>query len=86
VAKKVGTTPATGLLDPSRRVIVTLAVATPLATIGPEEVIVEFAATAPSGVKITFPSALTNGVAIERVLVSGVRDFKVQEDTPLMVD
>ena len=58
----------------------------PLATTGPEAVIVEFAATAPREVNTTFPPTFTKGVAIERVLVSAVVDLRVQDEAPLAVD
>ena len=57
-------------------------VASPLAITVEVPVIVEFAATATSAVKMTLPSALTTGVAIERILVSALRELRVQVDTP----
>jgi hypothetical protein len=82
VALNVGTIPLTGLFEASLRVIVTDEVAVPFAITGPVPVIVEFAATAEPAVKTTVPPALTTGVAIERVLVSAVKDVRVQVDTP----
>ena len=57
-------------------------VASPLAITVEVPVIVEFVATAMSAVKMTFPPALTTGVSIERVLVSALRELRVQVDTP----
>ena len=57
-------------------------VASPLAITVEVPVMLEFAATATSAVKMTFPSALTTGVSIERVLVSALRELKVHVDTP----
>jgi hypothetical protein len=82
VALNEGTIPLTGLFEASLRVIVTLDVAVPLAITGPVPVIVEFAATADPAVKTTVPPALTTGVAIERVLVSAVKDLRVQVEIP----
>jgi hypothetical protein len=70
------------LLLISFKVIVTVDVATPLATIGLVPVIVEFAATAAPAVKTTVPSALATGVAIERVFVSAAKEESVQVETP----
>ena len=82
VALKVGTTPLTLLLYKSLRVIVTVEKAVPLAVTGPVPVIVELAATALPALKITVPSALITGVAIERVLVSAFVEASVQVETP----
>lgn len=82
VAPKVGVSPVTGLLFASRRVIVTEDVADPSAITGPVPVIVELAATAPAAVKTTSVPAFTNGVAIERVLVSAKVDERVHVETP----
>ena len=82
VAENVGVWAETGLLLASFRVIVTVEVAVPLAVTGLVPVMVEFAATATPAEKTTVPSALITGVAIERVLVSAVRDVKVQVETP----
>ena len=62
--------------------MVTVEVAVPLATIEVTPVMVEFAATAAPGVKITVPSAFETGVSIERVFVSAVRDVRVQVEIP----
>ena len=66
----------------SLRVMVTVEVEAPSATTGPDPMIVEFAATGIPAVKITDPSALTTGVAIERILVSAVHEARVQLETP----
>ena len=83
VAVKVGTVPTTELLLMSFSVMVTVEVATLLATTGPVPVIEEFAATAPPAVKTTVPSALATGVAIESVLVSAIVELRVHVETPL---
>jgi hypothetical protein len=62
--------------------MVTVEVAVPLATIDVIPVMVEFAATAAPDVKVTVPSALITGVAIERVFTSAVREARVQVETP----
>ena len=82
MAEKVGVCPETPLLFVSFRVMVTVELATPLATIGLVPVMVELAATAPPAVKTTVPSALTTGVAIERVFVSAASEVNVQVETP----
>ena len=82
VAENVGVWPDTLLLLASFRVIVTVDVATPLATTGLVPVIVEVAATGASAVKTTNPSAFITGVAIARVLDSATRGVKVQVATP----
>ena len=82
VALKVGVWPETGLLLESLKVIVTVEVAVPFATIGLVPVIVELTATADPAVKTTLPSAFTTGVATDNILVSAVVEAKVQVDTP----
>ena len=82
VALKVGVWSETGLLFASRKVMVTVEVAVPSAMTGLVPVIVEFTATADPVVKTTVPSALTTGVAMDNVLVSGVVDASVQVETP----
>ncbi len=82
MALKVGVSPETGLLFASFKVIVTVDVSTPSAMTGPEPVMVEVAATAPPGVKVTVPSALMKGVAIERVFTSAVSEASVHVETP----
>ena len=86
VALKVGVSPETGLLFASFKVIVTVDDAEPSATTGPEPVMVEVAATAPPGVKVTVPSALIKGVAIERVFTSAVSEARVQVETPEVLE
>ena len=84
VALKVGVSPATGLLNASRRVAVTVEVALPSATTGPEPIIVDVAeATAPA-MKVTVPSAFTIGVAIDKVFTSALVEVNVQVDCPLV--
>jgi hypothetical protein len=82
VAPNVGISPTTGLLLASFRVIVTVDVATPSATTGVVPLILEFATTAPPGVKTTELPALTNGVAIERTFVSAKVELKAQIESP----
>lgn len=82
VAEKVGVVPTIGLLLASLSVMVIFETATPLAMTGPVPVIVELATEAPAAEKTTVPSAFTTGVAIERVLVSAVKDLSEQVDTP----
>lgn len=80
---KVGVWPATGLLLASRKVTVTVEVATSLAMRGPEPTMVEFAAIAAPAVNVTVPSALVIGEVIERVLISATVEASVQLATPL---
>lgn len=82
VAPKVGTIPETKLLFTSLNVMVTVEVATVLATTGPVPVIVELAATAGPAIKVTVPSDFITGVAMERVLISAFRELKVHVETP----
>ena len=82
VALNVGVLPLTGLLLVSRKVIVTVDVAEPLARTGPEPIILELAAMAVPPMNTTVPSALATGVAIESVFVSALREDKVQVETP----
>jgi hypothetical protein len=63
-------------------VIVIVEVETPLAVTGPVPVMVELRALAPTGVKTTVAPDLTTGETIPRTLLSAVRDFKLQVDTP----
>mgnify|MGYP006914928582 CR=1 FL=1 len=61
---KVGVSPLTGLLLASKSVTVTVEVATPLATTGPEPVIVEVAtAAAPAEESFCRAESLANAVA-----------------------
>jgi hypothetical protein len=46
-------------------------------------VIEELAATAPAEVKVTVPPVFATGVRIDNVLISALRDFNVQIETPL---
>jgi len=71
------------LLLASKSVTVTVEVATPLATTGPEPVIVEVATAAAPAVNVTVPSALIIGVAIESVLISAFVEVNVHVDSPL---
>ena len=79
----VGVTLMTAALVLSFRVIVTVDVATPLAITGPVAEILEFAMDGEPEANTTVPPALTNGVAIESVFVSGVVEVIVQVETPL---
>jgi len=78
----VGVLPLTGLLKASSKVIVTVDVAVSSAITGPVPVIVEVAAAMAPATKVTVPSALITGVAIESVFVSAFVDVIVQVDTP----
>ena len=60
----------------------TVEVEVPSATTGPIPVMVEFAATGTPAVKVTEPSALETGVAMERVFVSAVEEARVQVEIP----
>lgn len=82
VAAKVGVSPDTGLLKASRRVIVIVEVATPLATILLVPVMFEFAATGVPAVKVTVPSVLLTGAVMASVFTSAVSDERVQVDKP----
>jgi hypothetical protein len=82
LAVKVGVVPTTALLLLSNKVIVTVDVATPSATTEPVPVMLELATAAESAVKVTVPSAFTNGVAIESVLISALIELKVQVASP----
>jgi hypothetical protein len=82
LAVKVGVVPTTALSLLSFKVTVTVEVATPSATTGPVPVMLEFAMEAASAVKVTVPSAFTNGVAIESVLISALVELKVQVASP----
>ena len=62
--------------------MVTVDVATPLVTTGPEPVIVEFAATTDPAVNKTDPPALETGATMKRVFISAVNELKVQVETP----
>jgi hypothetical protein len=84
VAEKVGTDPVTGLLLESLRVIVIVDVAEPSATTGPVPVMLEFAATAASAVKVTVPPIFETGVRISSVLISALVAFKEQVEIPLV--
>ena len=82
MAKNAGDCPETGFRFASLRVMVMVEVSVLLATTGPEPVIVEFAATATPAEKRTVPPDLTTGVAIDKVLVSAVREARVQVEIP----
>lgn len=82
-AVNVGVSPATGLLAASRKVIVTVDVATPSATTVPVPVIFELAATGGPGSNTTVPSVFATGVRIESVFVSAVVEASVHVATPL---
>jgi hypothetical protein len=82
LAVKVGVVPTTALLLLSSKVMVTVEVATPSATTGLVPVMLELATAAESAVKVTVPSAFTNGVAIESVLISAFVLASVQVAIP----
>lgn len=83
VVPKVGVSPGTGLLVASRKVIVTVEVALPLATTGPEPVMVEFAATGVPAVNVIVPSVFATGVTIANVFTPESVELAVQLETPL---
>lgn len=66
--------------------IVIVEVADPSATTGVVPVIVEFAATGDPAVNVTVDPALTNGVAIERVLISALREVRVHVEIPAALE
>jgi hypothetical protein len=74
--------PGTGTSEESFNMIVMLDVAIPLATIGLEPLIDEFAALGTGAVKTTVPSSLATGDTMESVFVSAVNDLRVQVETP----
>ena len=79
----MGVCPGTGLLKVSFKVMVTVDAATPFATMGVVPVMVELAATALLGVKVTsFPVTATGEVSW-RVFTSAVVEASVQRDRPL---
>lgn len=67
----------------SRKVTVTVEVATLFATTGPVPVIVEFPATAAPAVKVTVPSAFVIGEVMESVFTSATVEASVHVATPL---
>lgn len=79
---KVGVWPGTGLLAASRKMTVTVEVATPSATTGLVPVMLEFAAIAAPAVNVTVPSDLLTGDVIVSVFTSAVSDDSVQDETP----
>ena len=78
----MGVCPDTKLLFTSFSVMVITDVEEPSATTGVVPVIVEFAAIAEPAVKVTVVPALTNGVEIESVLTSALRELRVQVEIP----
>ena len=70
VAEKVGVVPEIGLLFASSIVMVTVEVAEPSATMELVPVIVEVATAGESATKVTAPSALIIGEAMDKVLTS----------------
>lgn len=82
VARKRGSTPATGLLNASNNVMVMNDVATPSAVTGPVPVMVEVAAATGPAMKSTLPSVLETGVTMARVFVSALVEASVQVETP----
>lgn len=83
VAPNVGVRPSTGLLLASFKVTVTVEVATPSATTGPEPVMLEFAATGVPAVNVTVPSLFATGVTMASVLTSALVELNVHVATPL---
>jgi hypothetical protein len=62
--------------------MVMVEVEAPSEGVGPDPEMFEFKATAESAIKMTDPSALETGVAIESIFDSAFVDFKVQVETP----
>jgi hypothetical protein len=62
--------------------MVTVEVATPLATMELVPLMRELAATAAPAVKVTVPSVFTTGVAMARVFISALVEAKVHVETP----
>lgn len=83
VARKRGSTPATGLLNASNKVMVMNDVATPSAVTGPVPVMLEVAAATGPATNTTLPSVLLTGVTMARVLLSAFVEESVQVETPL---
>jgi hypothetical protein len=86
VAEKVGVWPDTGLLKASLSVIVTEEVEVPLASTGPEPVMVELAATALVEVKVTAFPVTAIGEVNCSVFTSAVVEASVQTESPLAFD
>ncbi len=82
VAEKVGVVPEIGLLLASKIVMVIVEVELPSATIELVPVIVDVATAGESATKVTAPSALVIGEAMERVLTSALVEVMVQVETP----
>jgi hypothetical protein len=82
VALNVGVVPETGFEFVSLKVIVIVEDAEPSATTDPVPVIFEVAVLAAPAMKVTLPSALMIGVAIESVLTSALVEVIVQVETP----
>ena len=82
VAEKVGTVPTRGLELVSRKVMVTVEVALPLAVTGPVPVMLEFAASAVPAWKVTAPPVKVIGEVTCRVLASALVEESVQVETP----
>jgi hypothetical protein len=83
VAEKVGVTPATKLLKASLIVIVILAAAVPLATVGPLATIVVVDALGEPARKTNEACTDTDGLTTLIVLISALVDFKEQVESPL---
>ena len=85
VALKVGTTPATTWLFLFLRTTETEAAADPSATIGPDAVMEEFAATTTVSTKFTLAVSVlrVEGEESEIVFTSSIVDLREAVDTPL---
>ena len=81
-AAKVGVSAGTGLFAASRKVMVIVDVATPLAMTVLVPVMFDLAAIGAPAVKVTVPSDLFTGDVIVSVLTSAVRDESVQLEIP----
>ncbi len=81
MAEKVGVVPEMGLLFASKIVMVTVEVAEPSANMELVPLIVDAVEAAPA-TKVTAPSALETGVAIDKVLTSAFVEVIVQVETP----
>ena len=86
VAVNVGTTPETGTLFTSFKVIVTVEGVTPSAVMFVVPVMVEVTAETAVGANTTVPPVTLTGVRSERVFVSAVVEARVQVAVPVESD
>ena len=83
VAVKVGTVPATGLLNASFSVIVTVENVDPSAGTGPVPRIDDPPAEIAPAVNMIFPPVTLTGVVIAKIFVSALVEVKVQVEDPV---